>query len=176
MKQIFKTLFVTCVLMVALSAVTSAENPKPPADTSSAELNRIKSLAGRWTATTSMFGKPNQRIYTEFEVTSGGSAVFERIFPGKPEEMISVYYDDKGKLAMTHYCIMRNRPTLKLSSSSADTLTMDVKKIEGVKSKNDPSMGGLTIQFKDKNHIVETCKHNGKGHEKPMTIEYSRVR
>ena len=28
--------------------------------------------------------------------------------------MISVYYDDNdGKLAMTHYCIMRNRPTHK---------------------------------------------------------------
>ena len=47
----------------------------------------------------------------------------ERIFPGTPQEMISVYYDDdKGRLAMTHYCMMRNRPTFKLVKSEGDTL------------------------------------------------------
>ena len=176
MKKICIMLLVMWVVLMGVSPVVRAEHSQPPADTSSPELNRIKSLAGKWTATTSMFGTPNQRIYTEFAVTSGGSVVLERIFPGTPEEMVSVYYDDNGKLAMTHYCIMRNRPTLTLASSNADTITLDVKKIEGMKSKKDPSMGGVTLQFKDKNHIVATCRAKGKGHEQPMAIEYSRVK
>lgn len=177
MKPIFKILLTTWVFMLVLSpALRAGGDHEVPPDNSSAELNRIKSLAGRWTTTTSMFGKKNQRMYTEYEVTAGGSAVLERIFPGTPQEMISVYYDDKhGKLAMTHYCIMRNRPTLKLAKSTEDTLTMDVTKVEGVKSKKDPSMGAVTIRFKDKNHIEQTCSSNDKGKEKPMTMEYTRV-
>ena len=182
MKQIFRIVLATWVLILVMSPVTRADDhPQPPPDKSSAELNRIKGLAGRWTTVTSMFGKKNQRMYTEYKVTAGGSAVLERIFPGTPQEMVSVYYDDDhGKLAMTHYCIMRNRPTLKLASSNSDTITMDVASISGLKSKKDPSMGGLALHFKDKNHIEQTCHANGKpesgkGKEKPMTMEYTRV-
>lgn len=178
MKRIFKVLIAGWVVAMALSSTVRADEPQMPPDNSSAELERIKGLAGRWTSTTSMFGKPNERVYTEFEVTAGGSAVLERIFPGTPQEMISVYYDDKGKLAMTHYCIMRNRPSLKLVDSSQDTITMDVTKVEGLKSKNDPSMGAVTIHFKDKNHFESTCRSRGKGAEKeaPMTMEFTRVK
>ena len=154
MKHIFKTVLATCVLVVALSPVLHAGAPKKQEDTSSAELKRIKSLAGgRWTSTTSMFGKKNQKVYTEFQVTSAGSAVLERIFPGTPQEMLSVYYDNNGKLMMTHYCMLRNRPTLKLVKSDGDTLVLDIVKVEDLKSKKDPHMGGLTFYFKDKNHF-----------------------
>ena len=177
MKKISMIFIAVWVLVITLSPAAHADHSQPPADNSSAELNRIKGLAGRWTATTSMFGKPNQRVYTKYEVTAGGSAVLESIFPGTPQEMISVYYDDNhGKLAMTHYCIMRNRPTLKLTSSSPDTIKMDVTKISCLKSKKDQSMGGLTLHFKDKNHIEQICSAKGKGNEKPMTLEYTRVR
>lgn len=149
-----------------------------PADNSSAELNRIKALAGRWESTTSMFGKENEKVYTEYEVTAGGSAVLERIFPGTPNEMISVYYDDdKGRLAMTHYCIMRNRPTLKLKKSTDDSLIFDVAKVEGLKSKDDPSMGDMTLKFQDKDHFSSTCQGRGKGADKQPahTMEFKRV-
>lgn len=179
MKQIFKILLAACVFTMTLAPVARADDQhQPPPDTSSAELNRIKELAGRWSSTTSMFGKPDEKVYTEFEVTSGGSAVLERIFPGTPHEMVSVYYDDdKGKLAMTHYCIMRNRPHLKLAKSDGDTFTLDVAKVEGLKSKNDPSMGAVTIRFKDKNHFESTCRGRGKDAEDqpPMTMEFTRV-
>lgn len=179
MNQISKILFALFIVMLSFTPLLRAEDmPKPPPDTSSSELNQIKSLAGRWSSTTSMFGKPNETVYTEFEVTAGGSAVLEKIFPGTPQEMISVYYDDdNGKLAMTHYCIMRNRPTLKLASSKGDTFTMDVAKVEGIKSKDDPSMGAITLRFKDKDHFETTCQGRGKGTEKqgPMTMTYTRV-
>lgn len=180
--KVLPVLIITCVLAFTLSMAAhaggKAGGTNLPSDNSSPELQRIKGLAGRWTTMTSMFGKKNQRMFTEYQVTAGGSAVLERIFPGTPEEMISVYYDDDhGKLAMTHYCIMRNRPTLKLvRSSSPDTIKMNVAKISGFKSKKEPSMGGVAIHFKDKNHIQQTCSGTGKEHPEPMTLDYTRVR
>jgi hypothetical protein len=176
MKRLFQIFSITFVFALTLSSVGRAEDMKLPPDTTSPELARIKSLAGRWTSTTSMFGKPNEVVYTEYEVTANGSAVLERIFPGTPQEMISVYYDDNGKLAMTHYCIMRNRPTLKLSKSDANTIVMDVKKVEGLSSKKEPHMGDITIRFKDKDHMEQTCSGKGEGKKEPMTMEFTRVK
>ncbi|MCB0360953.1 MAG: hypothetical protein KDD44_14995, partial [Bdellovibrionales bacterium] len=126
--SLFTLLFISATIAFAEAPtpkeqVGAAVNvPTPPPDTSSAELNRIKALAGKWKTTTSMFGKENEEVFTEYKVTAGGSAVVETIFPGTPNEMVSVYYDDDaGKLAMTHYCMMRNRPQFSLVDSSNDT-------------------------------------------------------
>ena len=73
-------------------------------------------------------------VYTEYSITAGGSAVLEKIFPDTPHEMVSVYYDDDhGKLAMTHYCMMRNRPSFSLVKKDGNTLKLDVTKVEGLK-------------------------------------------
>lgn len=157
----------------------SHKAPEVPKDVSSAELNRIKTLAGRWTSTTSMFGKKDEQVFTEYAITAGGSAVLETIFPGTPNEMVSVYYDDdQGKLAMTHYCMMRNRPYFSLVESDKDSINMDVVKVEGLKSKNDPSMGAMTLHFKDKDHFSSTCQARGDTGENhsPMTMNFTRVK
>lgn len=180
MKHRIKSALLAGMLIASLSPLAHAAEsaPMPPPDKSSAELNRIKSLAGRWSSTTSMFGKKDEQVFVEYEVTSNGSAVLEKIFPGTPNEMISVYYDDdNGKLAMTHYCMMRNRPSFSLAKSDKNSITLDVTKVEGLKSADEPSMGATTIKFKDKNHISTSCQGRGKGaeKEKPMTMDYTRV-
>lgn len=106
--------------------------------------------------------------------------MLERIFPGTPNEMVSVYYDDdQGKLAMTHYCMMRNRPYFTLVGSDKDSLKLDVTKVEGLKSKDDPSMGAIEIKFEDKDHFSTTCSSRGKTEGQqggPMTMRYARVK
>ncbi len=158
-------------------AAASPTHEMPP-DNSSAELNRIKALEGRWKSTTSMFGTENEEVFTEYKITAGGSAVVETIFPGTPQEMVSVYFDDdQGKLAMTHYCMMRNRPQFTLVKSSKDMLKLDVSKIEGQKAEDAPSMGAITLKFKDKDHFSSTCESNGSAeHDQgPMTMNFTRV-
>lgn len=173
MKNFAKCLLVLLILSVSVVA-QAGDHPQLPPNNSSPELNRIKSLAGLWVTTSSMFtGKP-EKLYTKYEVTSNGSAVLERIFPGTPNEMISVYYDDHGKLAMTHYCMMRNRPSLKLKKATGDTLVMKVVHVGDFK-KGDHAMGDITLHFKDKNHFSSTCSSKDKK-EKPMTMEFTRVR
>ncbi len=176
MKTHLKSWGIGILAMLTLSTSALAKEGQLPPDNSSPELNRIKSLEGRWVSTTSMFGKKNQKVYTTYKVTAGGSAVLETIFPGTPQEMVSVYYDNKGKLSMTHYCLMRNRPTLKLAKATDDTFTLDVVKVEDLKSKKEHSMGAMTIHFKDKNHFETSCKGNAKKGEPPMTMAFTRVK
>ena len=159
--------------------VQAQSAPIPPPDTSSAELNRIKALEGKWKSITSMFGKENEEVFTEYKVTAGGSAVLETIFPGTPQEMVSVYFDnDQGKLAMTHYCIMRNRPHFSLVESMKNEIKLDVTKVAGLKSKDAPSMGAITLKFKDEDHFSSTCDSRGKVEPKqePMTMHFTRVK
>ena len=107
------------------------------------------------------------------------SAVIETIFPGTPNEMVSMYYDDdKGHLAMTHYCMMRNRPHFGLIKSGKDELKLDIIDVAGLKSKDDPSMGAITLKFLDNDHFTSTCEgRGGKKEEKhdPMTMSFTRV-
>ncbi len=186
MKKI-QTLFISALTLVSIFIVSLAvadhanehKAPVAPPDVSSPELNRIKALVGKWESTTSMFGKKDEQVFTEYAISAGGSAVVETIFPGTPNEMVSVYYDDdNGKLGMTHYCMMRNRPYFTLAMSDKDTIKMDVTKVEGLKSKGDPSMGAITLHFEDKDHFSTTCAARGKteGDQAPMTMRYTRVK
>ena len=186
MQKIQRSIFGTLALIFTLSAchVTAVqpeahEAPQAPPNVSSPELNRIKSLSGRWRSTTSMFGKKDEEVFTEYTVTAGGSAVIETIFPGTPNEMVSVYYDDdNGRLAMTHYCMMRNRPYFSMVESDKEKIKLDVTKVEGLTSDDAPSMGAITLHFQDEDHFSSTCQGKGKSEDnhEPMTMRFSRVK
>lgn len=184
MRQLTLPILFALALIFPVSLASADRDDKhqahqPPPDISSPELTRIKTLAGKWRSTTSMFGKENEEVFTEYAITAAGSAVVETIFPGTPNEMVSVYYDDdQGKLAMTHYCMMRNRPHFTLVESDKDKIKLDVTNVEGLKSKEDPSMGAITLQFEDANHFTSTCESRGKaeGDQGPMTMRYTRVK
>jgi hypothetical protein len=89
----------------------------------SAELERIKALAGRWEGTTFREREGTSAAVVTYEVTSAGSAVIERLFPGTQREMTTVYHDDsKGRLTAEHYCNAANQPRLTLTESNADRL------------------------------------------------------
>ena len=53
-----------------------------------------------------------------YAVTSGGSVVKETLFPGKPHEMITMYYMDGNDLVLVHYCGFGNQPRMKAEPGS----------------------------------------------------------
>src|SRR5437016_2498688 len=94
------------------AALWAHEGDMPPAKPSSAEFNQLKQLQGQWTGT-QVGGQPNkmpEQVSTSFRLTSGGSAIEETLGSGTPHEMVDMYVDEGGKLAMTHYCAMGNQP------------------------------------------------------------------
>lgn len=93
------------------------------------------------------------KMHTEFRVIAGGSVVEERFAYGTPMEMLSTYYDVNGKLMMTHYCMLRNQPRMKLTKSTADSLTFDFVPTPGLNPAKDKHMRGATYTFIDADHF-----------------------
>jgi hypothetical protein len=115
----------------------------------SAAFERMKSLVGKWSGESPELGK----MKTEFRLIAGDSVIEERFAAGTPMEMLSVYHDVHGKLTMTHYCMLRNQPRMKLVTQTADSLTFDLAPTPGLNVKKDMHMHGATYTFIDANHF-----------------------
>ena len=143
----------------------------------SQEFSRIKSLAGRWEGTASHMEAPAEQTAEEYKVTSGGSAVVETLFPGTPHEMVSVYHDVNGKLAMTHYCMLHNQPQLALTRADSQHLELSLADSPGIDPARDRHMHSLSITWQDPNRLTQvwTSYEGGKSGES-TTITLSRAR
>jgi hypothetical protein len=142
------------VAFVALTACQSVQTKQAvhsdmPPRKGSASFERMKSLVGKWSADLPEMGRMN----TEFRVIAGDSVIEERFAKGTPMEMLSTYYDVNGKLTMTHYCMLRNQPRMRLTKSTADSLTFDLAPTPGLNPAKDKHMHGATYTFIDANHF-----------------------
>jgi hypothetical protein len=89
----------------------------------SPELEKIRSLAGRWEGTTFRESLGTRPIVVTYALTGAGSAVIETLFPGTPGEMTTVYHDDsRGRLVADHYCNAANQPRLRLMESNGERM------------------------------------------------------
>jgi len=138
----------------------------------SKEFERIKALSGTWEGTSSK----REKVLVNYQVTSGGSAVVETLFPGTPHEMVSVYDDEGGKLSMTHYCMLKNHPRMTLKSADENAINLDFASDSAFDPAKEPHMHSLSISFKDKDNMVQswTMYENGKAKE-TATFTFSRV-
>jgi hypothetical protein len=112
--------FLKCGLVLTLLvgfSLTSRGGDKPAASPANAGLEKMKKLAGTWVAA-DKDGNPTDQVVSIIKVTSGGSAVHETLFPGQPQEMVSVYTADGPDLVMTHYCVLGNQPRMKADPKS----------------------------------------------------------
>lgn len=163
-------------LLLVGSIVAYAGEGKGTPYSGSKEYEQMRQLAGVWEGTSNM-GKEGQPVKVEYRLTAGGSAIVETLFPGTPEEMISVYYDRRGKLSMTHYCMLQNQPSMKLQNAGSDKLDFVFARGDGIDPKKDPHMHALTISFVDKDRIVENWTLFEASKEKGVTkLNLSRVR
>lgn len=148
----------SCILALAvLAALPSCQTgttqhaacAEMPPYKGSAEFERMKLLVGKWSGASPMMGKMN----TRFRLIAGGSVVEERFAENTPMEMLSTYHDVNGKLTMTHYCMLRNQPRMKLVKSTANSLTFDLAPTPGLNPAKDKHMHGATYTFIDANHF-----------------------
>jgi hypothetical protein len=152
--MIHHSLLVAIATLVALTACqTSATKPTacaemPPYKGSSA-FERMKTLVGKWSGESPEMGTMN----IEFRLIAGDSVIEERFAAGTPMEMLSVYHDVNGKLTMTHYCMLRNQPRMKLVKQTADSLTFDLAPTPGLNTAKDMHMHGATYTFIDASHF-----------------------
>ena len=144
------------LLSLAMLGRLSAAQPETPYQ-GSAEFERMKTLVGTWKGKTDM-GEGPRDFTVEYRLVSGGSAIEERIFAGTPREMVTMYHDKGGKLALTHYCMLRNQPGMRLKSSDKKTLKFDFDATCGIDPKSEMHMHSLSITFDDADTIVQDWK------------------
>jgi hypothetical protein len=160
-----KLITVCTTLLLAATVCLNAEEPQKPKP-GSKELEKMKSLVGTWKGKTDM-GQGPVDIDLQYRLIAGGSVLEERVFAGTPNEMVTMYYDQNGKLAMTHYCVMGNRPAMKFKSSDANSITMDFDSTCGIDTKKESHMHAIKITFKDADTITTSCKALFDGKEMP---------
>ena len=145
-------------LLLAGSVGVQAGGPAKTASASaSPEFERMKGLVGAWKGKTDM-GQGPIEMTVEYRLIAAGSVLEERVFPGTPNEMVTMYFDRGGKLALTHYCMLGNRPAMLLKSSDAKTLTFDFDATCGIDTTKESHMHALTITFDDADTITTSCK------------------
>ena len=66
-----------------------------------------------------------------------------------------MYHDRKGKLFLTHYCMLANQPGMRLKSSDAKKLTFDFDPTCGVDAKTEMHMHSLALTFADADTLVQ---------------------
>ena len=116
--------------------------------------NKMISLAGRWEGTAkNEANQPDDKIVVIYEVTAGGNAVLERLFPGTRQEMITMYYENKGKLALTHFSILGNRPVMQLKEAQENVFVFEFFPNFELNPAVDTHMNSLKIAFVDEYHM-----------------------
>jgi hypothetical protein len=156
--------FVVCGLLLTLSQASfGADKPgaKLPAPPANAGLEKMKKLVGTWLVA-DKDGKPTDQVASIIKVTAGGSVVHETLFPGQPQEMVSIYSVNGPDLIMTHYCVLGNQPCMKADpNSSANQIVFQFNGGGNLDPKKDKHMHEATLTFVDDDHI----EVNGTGWE-----------
>jgi hypothetical protein len=151
-----KTLCISVLSLLAISGQLFAGEAQAMPKTSS-EFERMKSLVGTWKGKADM-GQGMMEFTVEYRLISGGSAVEERIFAGTPKEMLTIYHDRKGKLALTHYCMLGNQPGMMFKTADSKSIQFDFDPKCGVDEKSEMHMHALTITFDDADTITQDWK------------------
>ena len=151
---------------ILAGALLAAAGEMPKAKPGSPEFEQMKTLVGTWTGKADMGNGPVD-MTVRYRLLAGGSVLEERVFEGTPHEMVTMYYDQGGKLALTHYCVMGNRPAMQLKSSDGKTLTFDFDPTCGIDPARESHMHALKISFVDQNTITTACRSFIDGKEVP---------
>jgi hypothetical protein len=154
MKTRISAAILTLTLSTGLWCSAAEQAPQKPG---SAEFERLKSLVGTWKGKADM-GQGPIEMTVQYRLLAGGTVLEERVFQGTPNEMVTMYYEQGGKLALTHYCIMGNRPGMLLKSSDQKSITFDFDSTCGIDPTKESHMHGMTITFDNPDTITTSCK------------------
>lgn len=166
-------LVVLCTTLVLVAQPQPAEPEKPDQSKVLPALDRIKALEGEWVFAD---GDNKGKLAVEYQLTSGGHAVMERLFPGTGHEMITMYHLDGDKIMMTHYCAAGNNPRMHAQPEDPidDKLVFVCSGWSNMSSEEEGHMHALTITFIDDDHFKEEWTWQEKDKSAVETFNFER--
>ncbi len=97
-------------------------------------------------------GPPSGSV--SYKVTAGGSAVMETFLAGSEHEMITLYYVEGDAMALTHYCMLGNRPHMRaIPSKDPNKITLRCPEGEDRALEAEQHMHQATFTFLDADHF-----------------------
>ena len=159
-----------CAWLVLGIGPAQAEHPVP-----TSPFERLKALAGSWQGVQKSL-EGEDMITVDYTPTAKGTAVMERLFPGTPKEMVSIYTQSGPDIIMTHYCMLGNQPRMRSHHYTApDQITLTYVDGTGMRSMHDMHMHELRITFIDRSHMTHEWTLFDKGQKKVTnTFTFSR--
>lgn len=150
-----------CSWIILGIGTAQAEHP-----VSISPFEHLQNLTGTWQGMQkAMDGE--EMIMVDYTPTAKGSAVMERLFPGTPKEMVSIYTQSGPDIVMTHYCMLGNQPRMRSHHLTApNQVTLTYVDGTGMRSLNDMHMHELTITFIDHTHMTHEWTLFDKGQKK----------
>lgn len=156
-------------LAVALAACAMPDDHPEPSPTTDAAFARLAALQGDWTDADGGMAAKGQ-VVSNWRLTGGGSAVVETLFPGGPEEMVTVYYRDGGQLVLTHYCAVGNQPHLRVVKDAGNALDFDFVSGANIDPAHDMHMHSVHMEFVSADELRETWQGWDDGHPVPEHV------
>lgn len=161
-----KFILVALLPLLANTAFASPEMPAP--EMKSPGFKKMKELVGTWKGSGGDMG--DGEVEVDYSLTSGGTAVLETLFPGTPHEMQSVYFEENGKLFMTHYCTMGNHPTMELKKMDDKNMEFTLANKNHFDPKKEAHMHSLKMTFMGPDELEARWAMNAKGKEEHASV------
>ena len=148
-----KVLSLTLTLMMLATGASAQSAAQKSFD-------NLKTLSGVWEGkvttdmpvATAIEGPP---MHVTLRTTSRGNAiVHEMTSAGSPDDPITMFYLDEGRLLLTHYCDAGNRPRME-AKASPDGKTLEFEFLDVAGNNQHQHMHHAKITFIDANHHTE---------------------
>ena len=167
-----KKIITICSALILCSLNALANPGQHPAPVMPKDFETLKKLVGTWEGKAKMHSDKEEDVTVVYELTSGGTAITEKLMPGTLNEMVSIYYKDGKSLAMTHYCAKGNHPEMKLKKSSDTAISFEMVGVKGISSAKEAHMHAITLSMPDANTLKQDWVNFQDG-KKNMTAIFS---
>lgn len=164
------SLFLFCLFSTIAFAEHEHMAPKP-----SPEFEKLKGLVGTWEGKTTMNGKEETTKVT-YELTSGGTAIIEKMMPGTDHEMVTMYSNRGKEVQATHYCMLGNQPEMKLKKSTDNEFTFEMNGTKGISNKNEMHMHSLKMALNGDKLKQEWTNYKDNKKGELAVFEFTKVK
>jgi hypothetical protein len=155
------TLFLIGAVLSSFSSYAAAPESVPANDAQSA-FARLKTLVGEWEGNTQ-----GGKARLSYELVSGGTA------------LATVYYLDRNRLLLTHYCMIGNQPRFEEQSFNPETgeIAFGFLDATNLVNSNAGHMHNAKIRIVDATHLVSEWQFYENGQPKfTETMQFTRIR
>ncbi|MBI3405001.1 MAG: hypothetical protein HY046_06045 [Acidobacteria bacterium] len=163
------------LVVLGTSAIVLGQMQKPQSQAGkNASFDKMKSLVGEWKGT----NKGKEKATAVYRLVSNGSALEETLTSPDNETMVTIYYVDRDRLMMTHYCAIGNQPRMAASpSKDAKEIAFNFVDASNLANPQLGHMRAMALAFVDANHMTQhwTWRENGKDGA-PEEFQFARRR